>query len=408
VDLARFIIGEITAALLYIHSLGLAYNDLKPENVLITKLGHVKISDFGACRAVSEEGKDLLRTVSASAGGLGGLRSGGWWEEEGKGGPASALSATRAEQENALWSLPPQSVTPAPLSTAHEVDNVIEIDSDTIIDYRAEGTPAYLPPEVLQNENGGIPGAASDVWALGCLLLFLLRGRSPFCGDRAAVLEQQAQAGMSSVIVSAANTTANIQNQHDVDMEYKAVSFTLPQHLEHIASIVRIPESRERTTVGADSLSGTLKSMLNGLLCIHPQNRYKLSDVVQHEWFVGCTGSGAEGIDPLNLHKSVPPAWPGPWPSDAVGASTGGGADQGEDASAEEEEGGDDLWARRQHSVLWYAMPAPVADDIAALAAGAREGGGGDRTGDGSGSGCSPYDLVAVPETDFEQHASFM
>ena len=53
-------LGEICAALLSIHDLGLAYNDLKPENVLITEVGHVKLADFGACRAVTTEGRAVL------------------------------------------------------------------------------------------------------------------------------------------------------------------------------------------------------------------------------------------------------------------------------------------------------------------------------------------------------------
>ena len=43
-DFYRFIIGEVVAALNSIHELGFIYGDLKPENVLITQLGHVKVS----------------------------------------------------------------------------------------------------------------------------------------------------------------------------------------------------------------------------------------------------------------------------------------------------------------------------------------------------------------------------
>jgi serine/threonine protein kinase len=42
--LVRFVIGEVSAALLSIHELGLSFNDLKPENLLITELGHIKVS----------------------------------------------------------------------------------------------------------------------------------------------------------------------------------------------------------------------------------------------------------------------------------------------------------------------------------------------------------------------------
>lgn len=53
-------LGEVCAALLSLHALGLAFNDLKPENVLLTEVGHVKLADFGACRAVTAEGQALL------------------------------------------------------------------------------------------------------------------------------------------------------------------------------------------------------------------------------------------------------------------------------------------------------------------------------------------------------------
>ena len=40
---ARFVLGEVFAGLTCIHDIGFSYNDLKPENVLITSLGHVKV-----------------------------------------------------------------------------------------------------------------------------------------------------------------------------------------------------------------------------------------------------------------------------------------------------------------------------------------------------------------------------
>lgn len=40
----RFVIGEAAAALEYIHESGFSYCDLKPENIVITTLGHVKVT----------------------------------------------------------------------------------------------------------------------------------------------------------------------------------------------------------------------------------------------------------------------------------------------------------------------------------------------------------------------------
>jgi len=43
----RFYAAEIVLAIEYLHTLGVIYRDLKPENVLIDADGHVKLSDFG-------------------------------------------------------------------------------------------------------------------------------------------------------------------------------------------------------------------------------------------------------------------------------------------------------------------------------------------------------------------------
>lgn len=46
-DVALFYITEIVTALEYLHSLKIAYRDIKPENLLIASDGHLRITDFG-------------------------------------------------------------------------------------------------------------------------------------------------------------------------------------------------------------------------------------------------------------------------------------------------------------------------------------------------------------------------
>ncbi|KAM8924162.1 ribosomal protein S6 kinase beta-2 [Pelodytes ibericus] len=49
-DTACFYLAEITLAIGHLHSLGIIYRDLKPENVMLSAHGHIKLTDFGLCK----------------------------------------------------------------------------------------------------------------------------------------------------------------------------------------------------------------------------------------------------------------------------------------------------------------------------------------------------------------------
>lgn len=49
-DEARFYAAEIVDILEYLHSVGLIHRDVKPENLLLTSDGHIKIADFGSVK----------------------------------------------------------------------------------------------------------------------------------------------------------------------------------------------------------------------------------------------------------------------------------------------------------------------------------------------------------------------
>lgn len=55
---ARFYAAEIAMALEYLHEQGIAYRDLKPENLLLDADGHIKITDFGLSKE-GVEGNEL-------------------------------------------------------------------------------------------------------------------------------------------------------------------------------------------------------------------------------------------------------------------------------------------------------------------------------------------------------------
>lgn len=61
-EMIRFFAAEIVLALEMLHSKGVVYRDLKPENLLLDEDGHIKVSDFG----LSKEGLDQQNKMTYS------------------------------------------------------------------------------------------------------------------------------------------------------------------------------------------------------------------------------------------------------------------------------------------------------------------------------------------------------
>jgi protein-serine/threonine kinase len=61
-DKAKFYVAEIVAAIEYLHKKKIVYRDLKPENVLISDTGHVKLTDFGLSK-IFKKSKEKAYTI---------------------------------------------------------------------------------------------------------------------------------------------------------------------------------------------------------------------------------------------------------------------------------------------------------------------------------------------------------
>ena len=70
-DEAKFYLAEIVLAVHSIHQLEYVHRDLKPDNILLTSDGHIKLSDFGLSKPYSsqepdEDVENLLKRASES------------------------------------------------------------------------------------------------------------------------------------------------------------------------------------------------------------------------------------------------------------------------------------------------------------------------------------------------------
>ena len=61
-DVAKYYAAELVLALAHLHTQNIVYRDLKPENLMLDKHGHIKITDFGFAKRVTERTYTLCGT----------------------------------------------------------------------------------------------------------------------------------------------------------------------------------------------------------------------------------------------------------------------------------------------------------------------------------------------------------
>ncbi len=170
VDRACDYIGQAALGLQHAYEHGMVHRDIKPQNLMLTPKGQVKILDFGLARFLSES-EPLIQPLAPVT------LSGDVTGEELFIAP---VSAEPMQHDPALTCA--ETPTPDAMDEGKENLCLLESDEEPLTRLGAiMGSPDYVAPEqILDSHTADI---RADIYSLGCTLYFLLAGQPPFAGS---------------------------------------------------------------------------------------------------------------------------------------------------------------------------------------------------------------------------------
>ncbi|TFK23286.1 AGC/NDR protein kinase [Coprinopsis marcescibilis] len=153
-DVTRFYMAECVLAIEAVHNMGFIHRDIKPDNILIDKDGHIKLSDFGLSTGFHKQhDSNYYQRLLESA------------THKATNPQASSRNSVMVNSINL---------------TINNKDIATWKANRRKLAYSTVGTPDYIAPEIFLQKGYG---KECDWWSLGAIMFESLVGYPPFCSE---------------------------------------------------------------------------------------------------------------------------------------------------------------------------------------------------------------------------------